>query len=156
MLRILFSYFIVAMILLGGCKKYAEGGKVGGFTGTDQRIAGDYEIISFAVNGNDSLTALTSHPGYCAGLKIKFERNQGGTNIVKPSCGTYPSNSWRVTDDRKQVEITCSSTTGATSLSAILSNQNLMLPWDIQKLTKEEFWITTTYDNNSYYLKLKK
>ncbi len=155
-MRIIFSYFVIALFLLGGCKKYAEGGKVGGLTGTAQRIAGDYEIISFTVNGNDSLAALTSHPGYCAGLKIEFERNQGESNIVKPSCGMSPLNSWRATDDRKQIEITCTSTVGATSLSVILSNQNLMLPWDIQKLTKKEFWITTSYNNNSYYLKMKR
>jgi hypothetical protein len=149
--------FLLILILLPcGCKKYPEGGRLGGSTGTDQRIAGNYNILSYSVNGNDSLISLTSNPSYCTTLKINFERNQLSTNIVKPSCGTSPSNSWRATDDRKQIEISCSSTIGASSLSIILSNQNLSLLWDIQKLTKEEFWITTSYNNNSYNLKLKR
>lgn len=147
---------LISILILFGCKKYPEGGRLGGSTGTEDRIAGDYNVISFNVNGYDSLSALTSNPAYCVGLKIKFEKSFEVANKISPSCGTYPSNSWRATDDRKNIEITCSSTAGAVSLSTILRNQNLMLSWKIQKLTKKEFWITTSYDNNEYYLKLEK
>ena len=150
------SCFIFILFFISGCKKYPEGGRLGGSTGTDERIAGDYTIISFNVNGYDSLSALTSNPGYCTNLKIKFEKSFEVANAIVPSCGTCPLNSWRATDDRKNIEITCSSTVGASSLSTILRNQNLMLSWEIQKLTKKEFWITTSYNNNEYYLKLEK
>ncbi|HYG51742.1 MAG TPA: hypothetical protein VD905_12605 [Flavobacteriales bacterium] len=148
------TFLLFVFCISYGCKKYPSGGKLGGFTGTDDRIVGNYEIVSFTVNGNDSLSSLTSN--YCTGLKIEFVKNAGEANQIKTSCGTLPSNYWRVTDDRLQIEITTKETTGANSLSALVKNTSHTLKWDIQRLKKDDLWISVRHNNDEYYLKLKK
>lgn len=150
------ALFVLMVGMLTGCKKYTEGGRLGGFSGTDERISGNYEIVSFTVNGNDSLAALKSNPAFCSDLKIEFKLNAGQTNEIKSSCGTIPGNYWKATDDRLQIEITTTETTGATSLSALVKNTNHTLKWDIQRLKKDDLWISVRHNNDEYYLKLSK
>jgi hypothetical protein len=148
------NYILFLLLVFTGCKKYTEGGRLGGFSGTDQRISGNYEIVSFTVNGNDSLTALKTE--FCSDLKIEFKLNAGQTNVINPSCGTVPSNYWKATDDRLQIEITTTLTTGAKAISALAENVSQTLKWDIQRLKKDDLWISIRHNNNEYYLKLKK
>ncbi|HLP11576.1 MAG TPA: hypothetical protein VK177_06545 [Flavobacteriales bacterium] len=148
------ALFVLMVGMLTGCKKYTEGGRLGGFSGTDERISGNYEIVSFTVNGNDSLEALRT--SFCSDLKVEFELNAGETNVIKPSCGTVATNYWRATDDRLQLEITTTETPGAVSLSALVKNTTHTLKWDIQRLKKDDLWISVRHNNDEYYLKMKK
>ena len=109
----LIKKIIVILLLtftLVGCKKYPEGGRISGWQGVEGKISGQYNIRELMVNNIDSTSSFVGNPCYCSSsYKVSFLKDEisGRTSrIIKSDCGTFPENSWKVSDNRKQLIIT--------------------------------------------------
>lgn len=147
--------FVFIIYSLVGCKKYPEGGRLFGIATTEDRIVGPYHVYNLMVNNVDS--SMVGNPNLCTSkaFTFSFVKNEFDGKILKSTCGAFPTNSWAVTGDKKQLLITCSFTNSADELYPIIINKDISVTWDIQRLTKDELWLKTNLYGREYYLKLQ-
>jgi len=150
--------FILIAFTLGACKKYPEGGLVGTWQGMESKISGQYNIRQLLVNNIDSTSSFIGNPYYCSKQAIiYFSKDQilGATSrTITSYCGTFPENSWKLSGNKKQIEITCINTASTGNLYPLIINENLTITWDIQRLTKHDLYISTNLNGKEYYLNL--
>lgn len=138
---------LLSTLILSGCKKYPEGGNR---LRTENKIIGAYWINAFRVNGVDS--SLSGNPILC---RFSFLKSEPNDRTIKSSCGTFPTNSWEVTNDNQQISITFSYTSSATELYPFAINKDITVIWDIQRLKKDDLWLKTNLNGREYYLELR-
>jgi hypothetical protein len=142
---------IFVPFLFFGCKKYPEGGH------HSHGVAGPYYISDLTVNGVDSFVTISSSPNFCLALtyqyQIEFSSTRHGETL-KSQCANFATNSWKETNDNKQIVITFNYTPSAKTLYPIALNQDITVAWDIQRCTKNDLWIKTNLNGKEYYMKL--
>ena len=160
-MRITVIVFILAMFTLSGCKKYPEGGRIEmNAHRVEGVIEGPYNISELLVDNIDSTSALTSDPNYCpkAEAQISFDGGSnlfGATSSLRSYCITFPTNTWKVSNDRKQIIISFSYLSTASELYPIAINQDITVTWDILRLNKTDLWLGTHLNGKEYYLRLR-
>jgi hypothetical protein len=151
---------ILIIFILSGCKKYPEGGPVEITAhGVEGAMEGPYRIGELLVNNEDSTSLLKASPNYCTagGAQISFDKGSslmGSSSALRSYCVTFPTNTWKVSNDRKQIIISFSNLPIASELYPIAINQDITVTWDILRLTKNDLWIGTHLNGKEYYLRL--
>jgi hypothetical protein len=149
------------LIFFSGCKKYPEGGRVRiDAHSVEGVIDGPYRINELLVDNMDSTSSLISNPNYCpaTGAQIYFDRGNslsGSSSFLKSYCVDFPSNTWKVSNDRKQIVITFSYNPTGNALYPIAINQDITVTWDILRLNKTDLWMGTHLNGKEYYLRLR-
>ncbi|MBA3283988.1 MAG: hypothetical protein H0U27_02860 [Nitrosopumilus sp.] len=144
---------ILALVFIS-CKKYPEGGRISNLSRTEKRIIGAYGIVNLEVNGVD--TSLAGNPlYYCSGPPISFVCVDDNEKKVQSNCGTFPTNFWSVTGDKRNLVIDFFNTSGAQELYPIAINKNITVTWTIQRLHKDDLWLKTVLFGREYHLELQ-
>ncbi len=142
---------MLAILIFVGCKKYPDGG----YLIHINKIPGPYRIDELTVNGIDSTSSFNGNPCYCNRIfQFSFVEDNGFGAKLQSNCGTFPTNTWQIAGDRRQILITFVYTASAGSLYPFIVNQNTTITWDIQRLKKDDLWLKTNLNGKEYYLKL--
>jgi hypothetical protein len=145
---------ILILLIITGCKKYPEGGHLFSLSKTEGRILGSYYIQELTVNSLD--TSLVGSSYMCTEADISFTSDGfEGSKTLNTLCGTFPTNSWYVTGNKRELIISFIYTPSAGDLYPIAINQNISVTWTIQRLTKNDLWLKTILNQREYHLKLK-
>ena len=148
--KLIFCFLFLA-VCFSECKKYPEDDKRYFFRSPKHRLEpsngiGYWEVESFFVDGVDS-TSVYCHPAciiYHFGMRESWSTQGIGIDY-------YLEGKWHFSNWKKNIVI--ENLGGKKPL--LVSPYDTSQEWEIQKLTKREFWIRTNYNNTEYYLKLK-
>jgi hypothetical protein len=146
---------LVLATVVGGCKKYEEGPCIS-FRSVTNRLYGEYEITSYTINGEDSLSL------YCDSLKNHLEIyfDKADLDINLNIWGTRADGAWRVllcscnlTNDNSIFNFNhCGGDIGTGPFTPISQK----IEWEILRLTKKELKMKTTYNGKEYVVDLEK
>lgn len=164
------QYFLLAFIGLlcfTTCKKYPE--NTLWFKSASKTINADWDLVLFEINGIDS---LNNNVKEVSSKKVRFTLADGNNLFVEHRGGKIEikgnsnfSGFWTLSKNKKEIEIRFNYDLEnyTNQYSCICYNfQNLFavynekLSWQIQKLSKSEFWISTNYNGLKYELHFKK
>ena len=138
----------IASLCLSDCKKYSEDDKCYFFCSPKCRLIETHTshgkgwgLESVFVNGADSTTIYPIPSDYSF-----------GDNYNKDDYAiSGKEGHWSFSNNNKII-IILNENGGAPPL--FLSPIGISVEWEIQKLTKNKFWLKTNYNNKAYYLKL--
>ncbi|CAN5212601.1 hypothetical protein BH09BAC5_BH09BAC5_24620 [soil metagenome] len=150
-----FPLLILFFIFISGCKKYPEGGHLFSLNGVDVRIEKKWKIVSFTVDGADSLPLLKSNPVFCESYQLQFAHSKTLGNLLINPCSTFGNNYWGVSDDKKILKLAFHFSSVASELYPIQINDYVTVFWNIQLLKKEELWLKTNLNGKVYFVKLE-
>jgi hypothetical protein len=147
--------FLVIAFCITDCKKYPDGPFIS-FRGKEARVIGDWEIESFLIDGNDSLSQLTC-------TSYSFYKNDDTTNRHFHSSESCPAGSggdWGIKNHGKELVLYVSIDSGAVTpfpINGTLTGYPKVsnLSWEIQRLKNRQMWLKTSLNNKEYYIKLK-
>lgn len=151
-----FTIFIFVLFLFAGCKKYPDGGHAITFKGLTNKIIGKWKILSFTVDGSDSLDFLKSDPDFCPDYQLEFSRDDIFGNTMQSPCSHFGNNYWGVTDDKAQLKLVFHPDSSAATLFPVQLNAYKTVTWDIERLVRHELWLKVNYANKEYELKLER
>ena len=150
-------YLIVITAIASSCKKYEEGPCIS-LRSPEKRLSGKYTIISYTVNGidslslfNDSLSTNAQFVRYPDHLEISFtlngNRKDGKYSYMGCSCNF---------DDKNSILLfwNCGS---SESIGTGRFRDGLRdISYKILKLTNKEVKLKTLYNNNEYVVAMEK
>jgi hypothetical protein len=163
----LIIYCIFFSVFLITCKKYPENNLW--FKSASKAIHGDWNLTFFEINGNDS---LNNNVKLISDKKISFTLTNSnklflphrGGDIKIIGDGNFIGG-WTISKNKKEIEISFTSkyenVTNVSycpcyNLQNIFAAYKTKIIWKIEKLSRREFWISTTYNNLNYELHFKK
>ncbi len=163
--------FINTLIVVGltTCKKYPENNLW--FKNPARAVDGQWRLVFFEMNGSDSLNTI--NVSLIRDKKITFKLSGSSRLINKSKAGSISvaddsnfSGGWYLDYKSKHISIyfvndkyeyyandpscTCY------HFNNIFATFRERVQWDIEKLTRHEFWITTNYNNIFYELHFEK
>lgn len=166
--RTIYTLLIVFVLLcFTTCKKYPE--NTLWFKSASKAINADWNLVFFEINGNDS---LNNNVKEISSNKVRFTLDNGNNFFLQHLGGSIKvegkpafSGFWAISKNKKEIEILFNYDLEnyTNQYSCICYNfQNLFAvynekqTWQIQKLSKNEFWISTNYNGLKYELHFKK
>ncbi len=150
------SVALLICLLLAGCKKYPDGGHPGGLKDLSVRIRGQYSILTFTVDGFDSLPQMKTDPDFCTAYQFELAFDEILGKTVNSECATFGNNYWGITDDKTQLKIACHFNSGSAGLYPIEFNSYSVILWDILRFKNNELWLKTNLNGKEYELKCEK
>ena len=158
---------VIVLLCFTTCKKYPE--NTLWFKSASKAINADWNLVFFEINGND---CLNNNVKEISDKKVRFTLNNGnklflqhfGGNIKvegKPGFG----GGWTISKNKKEIEIVfINDLENYTTLNSCIcyNFQNIFaayrtkIIWQIEKLSRKDFWITTNYNGLKYELHFKK
>lgn len=161
--RFFIIFITIILVFFTGCKKYPEGPNLS-FRSAVKRISGVWDVETFYVNDINLTENFKSNKHYTE-LVIVTE------DCLKPSFLDFDimeinngspylnySYYWDFTNDKKN--IICEYANECQSIDTLNINFNIDLfidkidiEWQILRLTQNELWLKTEYNNNNYLLK---
>jgi hypothetical protein len=150
-------------ILTGSCKKYPDGPLLS-IHSKEHRVAGDWVVEYFSINGFDSTNHLKNHPcyGFYSFSKIENGRtefsyisngyNGSDTNYYYSSFGK-----WKFENNKRNITITIDYTNRPwRHFNLGIFSESQATLWQIQRLTEKDMWLKGTYpDGREYFVKLE-
>ena len=143
------SIILIILVFAGCTKKYPEGGS------RVNDIFGSYYLVGFTVDAVDSMDVIKASPFYCLDQNAFEFSKQKKENILRSGCSVFPHATWYISDDKKRIIITCSPTSNTHSLYPLVQNKNVSMAWDIQRITRDDFWIKAKINGKEYYFKFE-
>jgi len=150
-------------LLFTTCKKYPENNLW--LKNPAKVIDGTWQLEVFEMNGNDS---LNQNVDLISGNGVKFhlnsKKNKRGP-ISIPNQEISFGGAWALVDKEEKIRIYFVSNYGTytDSLACVCYNFNNIfadyrqyIDWKINKLSKQQFWIETNYNNMKYEIHFKK
>ena len=154
------ALLLIIMTLVPGCKKYPDGPLLS-LHSKAERVAGDWVVDYFSINGNDSTAYLQNHSGY---EYYSFQKEKDGRDPFSyrsfssdSASFYYATGSWAFDDHKNNIGISTEYFHPSTHhFNLGLFNESQSTLWQIQRLTEKEMWLKGTYtDGREYYFKLK-
>lgn len=149
----LILFLIIIAGITEGCKKYEEGPWLS-LRSAKNRLYGDYTLVQYTVNDEDSLSLYND--SLCDTLKFIFD-----TNLDLDVCYIYGNRNdgkisslvwyWNLKDKNTSLVISysnCSSGTGPFS-------DKVKPEWKILRLTTRQIKMKTIYNNKEYTIMLE-
>ena len=140
--------------------RYDEGPMIS-FRNMNSRVTNHYTLEEFTKNGVDLTQELTDSCGKEWHFLTKEETWGNVYNLlVYPIVFTIPYKAtYRISDDKREIEM-------GFYPSSVYSEPNfysgiepfkggVYLSWKIERLAKDEMWLSCTYNNADYYIKFK-
>jgi len=146
--------FTIIITLFAGCRKYPEDTYFITFRSVTKRLLGDWQINDFKINETSSINLFdTTENQTIVQINESSPNNEVDGDLVK-IADVYGI--WTYENNQKQLQFQFYEqnndayyyfgpfTAGKTSI------------WDIQKLSIDELWLETNYENKNYKLILNK
>jgi hypothetical protein len=144
---------LLVIVSLAACR-YDEGPMIS-FRTMESRVAQDFELVEFTKNDDDITQELADSCGELWYFKTSHE--SGGKSNLQLECSTTTSTNigqYEILSSKKNINIYIFY--GTISYIGIEPfKKNVETTWKIERLTKKDFWLSCTYNNADYYLKLK-
>lgn len=136
-------------LLLNSCQKYEEGPWFSLYSAKN-RIERKWKIEEYYVNDIDSSTSIVNNPCYMNLIFVSGEYYEfyGESNSI--SCSI--NGSWELKNNCKEIGIYLMPNSFFSS--GPLSSKAVAI-WEILRLTRNDFWIQTTYNNVKYKVKMQ-
>lgn len=154
------------ILALSTCKKYPENDLW--FKAPGKAIDGSWQLELFEIDGNDS---LNNNIKIISNSKVKFSllsKSKLINNVsghIRVEDDYHFGGSWKLINNKKYIQIYFTSDyEGSTNLVScpcynfnnIFAAYKTSINWKIEKLTKNQFWITTNYNGLNYEIHFKK
>jgi len=143
---------LLIVVTLAACNKYEEGPMIS-LRKVETRVAQDFELVEFTKDGVDMTQELADSVGKEWNFLTAIQ-DQNLITLTSSYLSYYGS--FSITTDKKNIEMYIYST-GNINVDYIgmdpFGKYNI-LTWKIERLTKDEMWLSCTYNNSDYYLKL--
>ncbi len=144
----------LASLIIFSCKKYPDGPAFS-FRSPSQRIIGAWKLKSYLINGNDSINKFSNYtviPGM--DLKVPGINDTSGylirggidTNLYVTNIGLY-----ELKNKKKELVLTSNKRVNLMNLNGPLMSSTIVT-YKILRLKKNELWLQTDYNGNSYEL----
>ena len=163
----LFLVAISLCLFFTTCKKYPE--NTLWLKSASKTIRGDWNLTFFEINGNDSLNSNVKQIG---DKKINFTLTDGDKFLVQHTNGKIEVSGdshfvgfWTISKNKKEIKIIFNYTLEnytnqyncvCYNFQNIFASYNEEITWQIEKLSRQDFWITTNFNNLKYELHFKK
>ena len=151
------SIILILLVIAGiteGCKKYEDGPWVS-FRSAKNRFYGYHTLITYNVNGVDSLSSYYDS----LGLKFNFIHDDDYNSNVcimdgkrKDGLGELLFWYWELSKSKKQLII---KGTSGSSIGTGPFGINKTPEWEILKLKWNDIKMKTNYNNKEYFIELK-
>lgn len=146
------AFLALGFILTASCKKYPEGPLIN-LSSKLSRAAGLWDVVLYTVDGYDSTMFLKNQPAY--GMYMLGDKKDG----LELSAHYYAENPygkfgwWEFRNKKNDIYIHFDGRyTAPVNLGPYGADD---ITWEIRKLTSEDLWLKTTFDNKVYYVKFK-
>jgi len=141
---------IAVCLLIGGCKKYEEDHRTH-WKNPIRRIAQDWEIVKYQINGIDSLSTRNF-----VSNRIAFSRQLNYDALhIQQADNNIVFSSWRFANEDSEIWVDGWVTTAAYDhnpfvylVDSSISTNMISGDWTIRKLTNKEFALESIHSNN--------
>lgn len=147
-------YGIILLTLLNSCSKYEDGPCIS-FRTPEKRIYGTYKLITYEVNGIDSLNYLYDSLGLIFKFfydDINYKNICLNDDFRKDGLGSCLIWTWDLVNKAKILKINSSSC--CTKVGPF--GYAILPEWDILKLKSNKVHLKTFINNKEYYVEFKK
>jgi hypothetical protein len=152
----LFIFCILVLLSASLSCKYEEGPLIS-FESNDHRIAGYYSVYSFKVDGVEQIDLYIDQCN-CNWKFIYDPEREYTANFRMEGCvADQLGGIYRFAGAKEQnlyLELSSSYPNYFYVYWGPLRSISISI-WEIEKLTSDELWITTVFDDKEYYVKLK-
>lgn len=146
---------LIVILIFSGCKKYPEDNNFITFHSVQKRLLGDWKIIDFKINDISSINLFDSTINE---RKVKIDKSIPEDNVdgdIVILADVYGI--WLYENNQEQLKFQFYEQVNNNTFfyfGPFVSATTSI--WDIRKLTMEELWLETDYENKSYKLFLIK
>jgi hypothetical protein len=145
---------IFFILFLTACR-YDEGPMIS-FRSVEKRVAQSFLLVEFTKNGVDMTQELTDSCGNYWRFSGSKDPYQPLTFVVEGSIHITNNyvpmgGDWKLSNNKKQIEL--NTTHNFEGLGPF--QNNIITTWKIERLTKDEMWLSCTYNNAYYYIKFE-
>ncbi len=152
-------FLLITVSLFFFSCRYDEGPMIS-FRTVENRVAQSFELVEFTKNEQNLTSLLNDSCGdyfRFFGSDVTYLES---TFIIAGSVHQDDIDYWEMTggwslnSNNKHISINMGSNNKYIGLEPF--QNSIYTSWKIHRLTKDEFWLSTNYNNSDYYLKLKK
>jgi hypothetical protein len=143
---------LLISLTLVACR-YDEGPMIS-FRTVKSRVAQDFQLVEFTENNIN----MTQEFADSVGKVWKFLSVIRSQNLITYTSSNLPFYGYyEISTNKKNITIYFLGSYNQGHYVGIppLKEVDVVTTWEIERLTKEEMWLSCTYYNSDYYLKLK-
>ncbi len=146
----IFILFFISIVLVS-CK-YDEGPMIS-FRTVKSRVAQDFQLVEFTKNNVN----MTQEFADSVGEDWSFLKAVKDQNLITYTSSNLPFYGYyEISTNKKKITLYFLGYYNQGHYIGIPPlKEDVVTTWEIERLTKDDFWLSTTYDNADYYLKLK-
>ena len=146
---------LLIILTLAACR-YDEGPMLS-FRTVENRVAQDFELVEFTKDGVDMTQELTDSVGKNWSFLTSYQASPLDHNLkIYPDTSLPNVGYFDISSNKKNIEIMIYGCIYGYSYVGIEPfKSNISTIWKIERLTKDEMWLSCTYNDADYYLKLE-
>lgn len=146
--------FILLLIIVTFASCLYDEGPMISFRSVEKRVAQGHNLVEFTKDKVDMTQILVDSCGKQWRFLTYQEAGGGNDLILSPLQYTVLVGYYKITNDKKNIIINITAPYGADPYVGIEPfKKNVESTWKIERLTKDEMWLSCTYNNADYYLK---
>ncbi len=146
--------FILLLIIVTVASCRYDEGPMLSFRTVESRVQKDFTLVEFTKDGID----MTQELADSVGKEWSFLTAIKDLNLITLTSSYLPFYGYyEISRDKKNIEINIYSTLNYNIdyIGMDPFEKYNILTWRIERLTKEDMWLSCTYNNSDYYLKFK-
>lgn len=149
-------FILISLSLFLASCRYDEGPMIS-LRSVETRVTNHYILDEFTKNGIDMTQELADSVGKEWQFLTKEEAWGKLNNLmVYPTDSIVPYEAnYYITRDHESIDIFFNSYFNPYYIGIVPFKADMGDSWSIERLTKDEMWLSCTYNNADYYLKLK-